>query len=215
MPGVTVTSALLSFAAVSFLLTIIPGLDTAMVLRSAISQTRRHAVVTALGINTGALAWGAAAAVGASALLAASSLAYDGLRIAGALYMAYLGVTMFWRTVRPGAAADPELALAQAVEPLWRAYVRGASCNLLNPKVGAFYLAVIPQFIPPDTNLLLMGLALAMVHNLVSVFWFAGLITAAHLARRWLARDRVRRWMDRITGTVLVAFGAKLAISRA
>ncbi|RIJ78102.1 LysE family translocator [Nakamurella silvestris] len=209
----TVTSALLSFSVVAVFLTIIPGLDTALVLRSAIAQSRRHAIVTALGINTGALVWGAAAAVGATALLAASTLADDGLRIAGALYMIYLGAMMLWRT--RSRAAVPEAGRAPASEPLWRAFARGATTNLLNPKVGAFYLAVIPQFVPANSNHLLMGLALAMVHNLVSVFWFAGLIGSAHLARRWLSKDSVRGWIDRVTGVVLVGFGVKLAASRA
>lgn len=208
----TVTSALLSFSVLALLLTIIPGLDTALVLRSAIAQSRKHAVVTALGVNTGALVWGAAAAVGASALLAASTFAYDVLRIAGAVYMVYLGAAMVWRTRRRAAVANPEKSPSS--EPLWRSFARGATTNLLNPKVGAFYLAVIPQFVPPGANQLLMGLALAMVHNLVSVFWFAGLIASAHLARRWLTRDSVRAWIDRVTGVVLVGFGVKLAVSR-
>ena len=90
----TVASALASFALVAGVLTIIPGLDTAMVLRSAVSGGRRHGFATALGIGTGSLLWGVAAAVGASALLTASHLAYDALRIAGALYLLWMGLAM-------------------------------------------------------------------------------------------------------------------------
>lgn len=207
----TVTSALLSFAALAIFLTIIPGLDTALVLRAAISQGRRHAVITALGVNTGALVWGAAAAVGATALLTASEVAYDGLRLAGACYLVWIGVMMIYRTVRRYTVDEAEPQRTPEQESYWISFMRGAGNNILNPKVGVFYLAVIPQFIPSDTNHLVMGLALAMVHNLVSVFWFAAIIVSAHLARRWLSRAAVRRWMDRSTGTVLVAFGLRLA----
>ena len=81
---VTINSALLGFAAVAAVLTVIPGLDTTLVLRSALTQSRRRATVTALGVSVGALVWGAAAAVGAAALLAASELAYRALTVVGA-----------------------------------------------------------------------------------------------------------------------------------
>ena len=210
----TVSSALWGFAGLALLLTIVPGLDTAMVVRSAITLGRRPAVATALGVNIGALTWGVAAAVGAAALLAPSAIAYDGLRIAGAAYMAWLGLSMWWKTLRGktsnGDDDDPKTRDAR----LSKAFGRGLYTNLLNPKVGAFYLAVIPQFVPPGVNPLLMGLALAMVHNLLGAVWFGALIASAHAARRWVSRETVRRWIDRITGTALVGFGLKLALSR-
>lgn len=89
-----IEQALLSFAVVAALLTIIPGLDTVLVLRSSISQGRLHGYATALGINAGAMTWGIAAAVGASALLAASETAFTVLKLAGALYLAWLGAGM-------------------------------------------------------------------------------------------------------------------------
>lgn len=209
----TVSSALLGFAGLALLLTIVPGLDTAMVLRSAITLGRRPAVATALGVNLGALTWGVAAAVGATALLAASGIAYDGLRLAGAAYMAYLGLVLWWKTLHGNASGeDTEPKTRDA--GLAKAFGRGLYTNLLNPKVGAFYLAVIPQFVPPGANPLLMGLALATVHNLLGALWFGTLIASAHAARRWLSRDVIRRWIDRVTGTALVGFGAKLALSR-
>jgi threonine/homoserine/homoserine lactone efflux protein len=92
--------ALLSFAAVAALLTIVPGLDTAMVPRSSIAQGRAHAYATSLGINSGAMAWGAAAAVGASALLIASETAFTVLKLVGAAYMAWLGASLLWKSFR-------------------------------------------------------------------------------------------------------------------
>lgn len=205
----TVASALWSFALLAGVLTIIPGPDSALILRSALVQTRKHAYATALGIATGTFAWGAAAAVGAAALLAASELAFTVLKIVGALYLAYLGVSMivksFHRRVVATDAAPP-------VGTLRAAFARGAVTNLLNPKVGVFYIALIPQFIPDGVAPVGMGLLLALVHVLESVVWFTGLILAAHFARKWLSRPSVSAWIDRVTGGILVAFGAVLAV---
>ncbi|HEU0315730.1 MAG TPA: LysE family transporter, partial [Solirubrobacteraceae bacterium] len=89
-------TALLSFAVVAGLLTIIPGLDTALVLRAALSQSRLHAFATAAGVSTGALIWGAGAAMGVSALLTASTAAYTAVRIVGAGYLLWLGGRLLW-----------------------------------------------------------------------------------------------------------------------
>lgn len=207
----TVTTALLGFAAIAAVLTVIPGLDTTLVLRSALTQSRRHAAVTALGISTGALAWGAAAAVGAAALLAASEVAYRILTIAGAVYMAYLGVKLIVDSFRH---ADVTIPGSVAPVPLWRAFVNGAWTNLLNPKIGAFYVATIPQFIPEGTSHLGMGLLLAGVHDVIGLVWFAGVIWGARVARRWLTSSRGVKIVDRVAGVVLIGFGARLVLER-
>ena len=205
----TVSQAVLGFAVVAGLLTIIPGIDTALVLRSAISRGRAYAFAAALGINAGCLVWGVAAAVGASALLAASEAAYRILTLAGAAYMVWLGISLLRTSLRPhhaSAAADPPRASA------WHGFVTGLWTNLLNPKIGVFYLATIPQFVPADTSPLVMGVLLAAVHNVLGMAWCTVIILATGFAARWLARDSVAKVTDRITGTVLVAFGAKLAL---
>jgi threonine/homoserine/homoserine lactone efflux protein len=208
---VTIPSALLAFAALAAVLTVIPGLDTTLVLRSALTQSRRHAFVTALGIGTGALAWGAAAAVGAAALLAASEVAYRALTILGAAYMAYLGVVLIVRSFRHTAVALEQLAPKIS---LWRVFLTGAGTNLLNPKIGVFYVATIPQFIPEGVSHLGMGLLLAGVHDVIGLLWFAGIIWGAQAARRWLANARALKVIDRVAGVVLVGFGARLVLDR-
>lgn len=212
----TVAQALLSFALVAGLLTIVPGLDTALVLRSAISRNRGYAFATALGINAGAMVWGIAAAVGVSALLAASDLAYRVLVFAGAAYMVWLGASMLWRSFsRRPAGPSPDLpdgALRPAGRELAKGWMLGAGTNLLNPKVGVFYIATIPQFIPHAASPLLMGALLAGVHCLLSLAWFALLIFGTSLAGKWLSSLKTVRIVDRITGTVLVGFGVKLAL---
>ncbi|MEV0896429.1 LysE family translocator [Actinoplanes sp. NPDC049802] len=193
-------------------MTITPGLDTALVLRAAVTMGRGPAFATALGIGAGALAWGAAAAVGASALLAASSVGYTILRVAGAAYMIFLGVRMIVAAVRRGARVE-EAAAARGVPTLWSTFGRGFLTNLLNPKVGAFYLAVIPQFVPVGADPLAMGVLLALVHDLEGLLWFTVIIMGAQAARGFLARRVVRRTVDAGTGAVLLGFGVRLGLS--
>lgn len=205
----TLAQALLGFALVAGVLTIIPGLDTALVLRAALTQSRRHAWASALGIGTGALAWGVAAAVGASALLAASEVAFTIVKLAGAAYMVFLGVRLIVASFRKHATELPE-----AVRPggsMRAAFARGALTNLLNPKVGVFYVATIPQFLAVGVAPLWMGLLLALVHDVESMMWFAALIYGAHTLRRVLRSPQFERIIDRVTGSILVAFGAVVA----
>lgn len=208
--------ALLSFAVVAGLLTLVPGIDTALVLRSSISRSRGFAFATALGISTGAMVWGIAAAVGVSALLAASELAYRLLTLAGAAFMTWLGLSLLWKSWRSsgGTTAGPAEASLPAAggRQLFRGWLTGAGTNLLNPKVGVFYIATIPQFIPSGASPLLMGMLLAGVHCVFSMLWFTLLIFATGFASKWLKSARSIRVIDRITGTVLVGFGLKLAL---
>ncbi len=202
--------ALLSFAVVAGLLTLVPGLDTALVLRAAVSRGRRYAFGTAIGIGSGTLVWGVAAAAGVSALATASELAYTVLRIAGATYLVWMGLTMIRDGLRRR-EVDPTDAVSDSPRSVFGAWARGLGTNLLNPKVGVFYVAMLPQFLPDSVPPLLMGCALAVVHNIEGMLWFTAIITVAELARTWLSRDSVRRAMDAVTGVVLVGFGMKLA----
>jgi threonine/homoserine/homoserine lactone efflux protein len=202
-----------SFAAVAGLLTIVPGLDTAMVLRAAASHGRKHGFATALGVSTGALVWGAGAAVGVSALLTASTVAYTAVRIAGAIYMIWLGSRLLVRAVRhldgdstadAGVTSDPGVA---------RSWSRGLMTNLLNPKIGAFYVAVLPQFIPAHASHLAVGLLLASIHDLEGLVWFSAIILGTHSVRRLFVRRTARRAVDGATGATLIGFGLKLGLS--
>ena len=208
----TVPSAIASFAIVAGVLTIIPGLDTALVLRAAVTKGRRHAFATAIGIGTGALLWGALAALGATAVLTASHVAYTALRIAGALYLTWMGVSMLRHSFARRGALESDLPQSTVSDStLLRSWARGLTTNLLNPKIGVFYMAMLPQFIPQNAPHLLMGLALAAVHDVEGLVWFTGLIFSAHLAGRWLRGGAAHRVLDRITGCVLIGFGIKLA----
>jgi len=206
-------SAVLSFAVVAGLVTIIPGLDTAMVLRSAISHGRRQAFATALGVNTGALVWGAGAAVGVSALLTASTVAYTVVRIAGAVYMIWLGSRLLRKALRERGGESALEVPSVAASGIFRSWSRGLLTNLLNPKIGAFYIAVLPQFIPAHASHLAVGLLLAFVHDLEGILWFTAIILGTHSARAALDRRSARRAVDGITGATLIGFGLKLGLS--
>ncbi|MFE3022720.1 LysE family translocator [Nocardia tengchongensis] len=205
--------AVLSFAVVAGLLTVVPGLDTAVVLRVAVSRGPRNAFATAVGIGCGTLVWGVAAAAGVSALVTASEVAYSGLRIAGAIYLVWMGVGMVRAGLRRPAIV-PGSEVEESPQGLFGAWARGVGTNLLNPKVGVFYVAMLPQFLPDGVPSLLMGCVLAVVHNVEGMVWFAGIVGAAGVARAWLGRDGVRRGMDVVAGTVVVGFGVKLAVSQ-
>lgn len=197
------------------MLTLVPGLDTALVLRSSLVRTRSYAWATALGVATGAMVWGIAAAVGISALLAASELAYRMLTIGGAGYMLWLGASMIWKPFRRGGRPVGGADAVVVASSSWRGWLIGAGTNLLNPKVGVFYIATIPQFLPVGTSPLLMGAVLAGVHSVLTMTWFAALILGGIYARRWLANPTALAMIDRLTGLVLLAFGGKLLIDSA
>jgi threonine/homoserine/homoserine lactone efflux protein len=192
--------------------TLTPGLDTALVLRATIAGGRRVGAATGAGVSTGTICWGLLAAAGATAVLAASRLAFDVLRLAGACYLLWMGVRMLVSTLPDRAApARPLPAGAPSALAGWR---QGLVCNLLNPKVGVFYMAMLPQFLPDGVPALPMGIALAGVHAVESSTWFALLILGAHRARSWLQRPSVRGIVDRLTGLTLIGFGLTLGLSR-
>lgn len=208
----TTHEAVLGFALVAALLTLVPGLDTALVLRTSLTGTRRRAFATAAGIQAGCLAWGAAAALGATAVLAASATAYRVMTLLGAAYLVWMGARMLlasWRTAPGHDPAAPPPAPPSAA----RGFATGLATNLLNPKVGVFYLATIPQFSVPGVLPLVMGLLLASVHCLIGSVWLGGLVLGSSALGARLTTTAFARWVDRVTGGVLVLFGARVALS--
>lgn len=207
----TTAQALIAFGLAAGLLTITPGLDTALVLRTAAAEGWRRATAVAVGIGVGCLAWGAAAAFGAGALLVASHAAYTILKWAGAAYLVWLGVNLLRRPrerFETGAdAAPPAGGLAAAL-------AKGFWNNLLNPKVGVFYVSFLPQFIPAGASPAAFGLLLAALHVVMGLAWAGGLILATAPIAKALRRPGVVKWLDRATGGVFVAFGLRIALER-
>jgi len=191
-------------------LTLLPGADTLVVLRTALRAGARPALLTGLGVNAGVLAWGVAAAVGLAALVSRWPWLYQGIRLLGAAYLIWLGLrTVLGRRslASADAAADPD---PRARQP----FAAGLLTNVLNPKVGVFYVSVLPQFIPAGSGFtasLLWGAGLALVHNAEGMAWFAVLALGVGRARRVLARRRVVRVVESLVGIALVGFGIRVA----
>lgn len=200
------TTALLTWTLVAVLAVVTPGLDTLLVLRHTMLGGRRSGMATVCGITTGCVLWATASLAGLTALLAASTVAYDIVRIAGAAYLMWLGATAIWKSLpRNRTPVDVDMPVA----PGWFAAFRtGMVTNLLNPKVGVFYMSLLPQFLPKDATS--WGILLVAIHMTAGLLWYPPLIWAASRARDLLLRDRVRRWLDRATATVLIALGIKL-----
>ena len=209
---VTTLSSLGSFVLVVGLLTMTPGMDTALILRTAAVGAPRRAWGVILGIQSGTLGWGVLTSAGVTALLTASHLAYETLRWVGACYLVWVGLSMLWAArhrpaIRP---IDERVAIDDDFLPGWR---RGALTNLLNPKVGAFYVALLPQFIPAGAAPFAFGVLLTCVHIVLGTAWSALLFVLAHRLRKVLQRPAARQLLDRITGTVITGFGIRLATS--
>ena len=207
----TLAPSLIAYLVAAGLLTLTPGLDTAMVLRSATVEGRRAAALAAIGIGLGCLVWGASVALGLGALLTASTLAFTILKWVGAAYLLYLGVRLILRPRRA-------LALDAGTPPRdggpLGALRRGLLTNLLNPKVGVFYVSFLPQFTPSGVPMAPYVFMLACIHVVMGLIWSGALIAATIPIGRYLARPGVVTVMDRLTGCVFVAFGARLAFSR-
>lgn len=198
---------LLGFTAAATLLTLTPGVDTAMVLRSAARGGPKHGLAAAGGICLGLLIWGLGAASGLSLLLAASRTDFLLLKFCGAAYLLWLGVKL-WRKQPAAATARPEAAGMLA------AFRRGFAGNMLNPKVGVFYITFLPQFIPAHANVPAFSLLLTAINLGLDMIWFAALIALTVPLARTLARPAVKQAMDRVTGATLIGFGLRLGLTR-
>ncbi|WP_335939511.1 LysE family translocator [Streptomyces sp. PTD5-9] len=208
-----ISTALWSFALVVGLLTLTPGLDTALILRTAGLGRRTRAWGVVLGIQTGTLIWGALTSLGVTALLTASHVAYEILRWAGVAYLLWMAVRMIrdtFRQERP--TIDPAEARAGA-DTLVGGWRQGTVTNLLNPKMGVFYVAVLPQFIPAGAPHFSMGLLLTVVHIVLGLIWSGVLIASATALSAWLRKPGARKILDRVTGTVIGVFALRLGLS--
>jgi threonine/homoserine/homoserine lactone efflux protein len=192
-----------AFLGVAALVIVTPGQDTALTIRNTLARGRRGGVQTAVGVSLGQLVWAVSASVGLAALLSASEPAFLVLRLAGAAYLLYLGIT----ALRAAFTRSPELPHERPRRrgsPL----LQGLLSNLGNPKMAVFFTSLLPQFAPHGSFATL--LALGAVFCTMTLLWLT--LYAAVVARAGLLlRPRVRRALDAVTGTVLVALGLRVA----
>lgn len=199
---------LLAFVGFAALLTILPGSDMALVTRNVLAIGRRRTLGTIVGIAGGCVIHATASALGISAVLATSATAFNVMKTVGAAYLIWLGVQSIRRA---GVPAGPATDRAKGrTSP----FLQGFLTNILNPKVAIFYLTVLPQFVSPGENVLKRSLLLASIHIAMGLVWLTAYAWFVDRLGGVLTRPKVKAWLERITGGVLIALGARLAWER-
>ena len=205
---------LIPFIAVAGLLVITPGVDMTLVTRNALRGGRATALATALGVNLGVAVWVLAAALGLAAVVQSSQTVFDAVRLAGAAYLVVLGVRSLLgsRHSRSSDAIDAaDRRFADRRRPAFR---QGLTSNLLNPKMAVLFTSLLPQFIDRGADPLGGLLLLGAIFNLLGLIWLTAFALAVARFRTALARPRVRRVQEWLTGCVLIALGIRVAIER-
>ena len=207
----TMTQAQIIFFVVTSLVVIItPGQDMILVMSRAVAQGSKAGIATATGVSVGLIGHTLLTALGLGSLLMASEFLFTILKYVGAAYLIYLGLRIM-RSQNAGLILE-ETAPTQ----LSKLFVQGALSNISNPKITIFYFAFLPQFIANDVQsptllLLILGVAFSALTFLIKcpVGYFAGTLST------WLrAKPLVLKWIDRVSGTVLIALGIKLAFEK-
>src|SRR5919106_479040 len=179
---------LLPFLLASVLVTVVPGADMALVTRQVLVGGPRLAYRTIAGNLTGLLVHGFALAVGLSALIVASATAYTTVKLAGAVYLVWLGVHAIRTSGRPSGSELPAAAPR-------RAFLAGLLSTVLNPKPALFFLTFLPQFVDRDRAVLPQTVTLAAIHVVVGLIWLSAYAHLVHRARTLLTAPRVKAWL--------------------
>lgn len=198
------------FVVSGLLLNMMPGPDSLLIMLRSGSQGWRAGSAAALGIGTGTMIHVLAAALGLSALLSASAELFTVIKLAGALYLVYLGVLLFRQ---PAANSTAGAAVTLPALSYGRIYRQGVLTNVLNPKVALFFLAFVPQFIAPDApDKALAFILLGCIFNLNGMIWCHLLVFSTAYARNKVKLPaRIGRWLNRGIGTLFIGLGIKLA----
>ncbi len=198
------------FLLIAVVVSLSPGPATATIIRISARSGRRPALAAIAGNSLGVLLWGVLSAVGISSLILASRVAYDALRIGGALVLLALGLRSLLHSRGAGGAGRPEGATApvRGIGAGWRA---GVLTGVANPKLAVFFVALFPQFLRPSAPVLPWALLMAGTVVLVDILWFSTLAVAVDRAGAIL-RPRVNVWLERVAGSVMVALGLRLMV---
>ena len=204
-------TAALAFAVAALIVNVVPGLDTFLVLRTSVARGRSQGLAAALGIMAGCAVWGLATAVGLTALLTASHVAYNVVRVCGAAYLVWLGASALWHARRKGEVEHPEPVVAAG----WRAAFRaGVGTNLLNPKAGVFYMSLVPQFMPHGAPVFGTTILFTAIDVVELAVWFWLVSGAAAAMGERLRRPSFRRRMEQLSGVAFLGFAANLLTDR-
>lgn len=205
----TLTAAYIVLAAA---LAFSPGPDVMFVIANGMRHKAKGAIASALGIGAGSFLHAILAAVGVSAVIAASPASFEMMKIAGALYLAWLGVQAIKSFLRSSGSLD----LTQKIQEVsaWEVFLRGFLTNILNPKVIVFYLALLPQFVSIELGHVgLQVFLLGCIHNVIGLSFLIVVGLAAGKASGWIARTGVGRWLDGIAGVFFLGLAARLALT--
>jgi threonine/homoserine/homoserine lactone efflux protein len=192
-----------TFVPIAALLSVAPGPGTAMVVRSSLRDGWRAGVLTVAGNEVGVVVWALLSVLGVSALVAASEVAFVALKLIGAAALIWLGV----RSLR---GSPP----AELVERRGGAFRAGVVTSIANPKLAVFFVALFPQFVDPGASVLPTTLLMATLIVIFDFAWYTSLAVMVSRAKTSVMRSRLGRWMERATGAVLVALGARVAIEQ-
>lgn len=192
-----------AFLPVAILVTVTPGAATAMVIRSTLRGGLRAGVLTITGNSVGVLTWALLSIAGITALVAASEVAFLVLKLGGAVVLVCLGVQSLRRA---SAVQEPPDARTQ------RAFRDGVVTSLSNPKLAVFFVALFPQFLGPSSNVLPKTLLMAAMIVACGFVWYSTLALLASRAKAGFMRSRAGRWLERVTGGVLIALGVRVAL---
>jgi RhtB (resistance to homoserine/threonine) family protein len=203
---------LVVFVGVSAVVILLPGPDTAVVTKNILLNGRRAGLGTSIGVCTGLSVWTLAAALGVASVLRASEAALTALKLVGAAYLVWLGIQAFRAARR--AAAPPAVEERTTVAGSRRGFRQGLLSNLANPKIAVFFTSLLPQFVDPGRTVLVPFLLLGLIFVLMTLAWLCTYSLLAARAAAALQRPRVKAALDRVTGTILIAVGIRLALER-
>ncbi|QXO18783.1 LysE family translocator [Vibrio ostreae] len=195
------------------ILTLTPGLDTALVIRNTSRAGMVDGCVTSLGICAGLFVHATFSAIGISAILTQSAELFHIMKMIGAAYLIWLGISSLRTLLKTGQGMNVA-TLSHTELSVKRSLREGFLSNVLNPKTAVFYLAFLPQFINPEYSPLLQSLLMAAIHFVIAMVWQCGLAGALSSAKNLLKNTSFMRWMEGTTGLVLVALGVKLLLEK-
>jgi threonine/homoserine/homoserine lactone efflux protein len=204
-------ASFMAFLGVSAVVIMTPGPDTAVTVRNTLLGGRLAGILTALGISTGQAIWALATSFGVVALLVASEVLFQAIKYAGAAYLIYLGLHALGSAWRRG---DDSLSATRgggAGLGLGKAYLQGLISDLGNPKMAMFFASLLPQFASPGEGLFAALMSLGLIFSLMTFLWLAAYAFVIAKAGEALRRPAIRRWIEGLTGTLLVALGVRIA----
>lgn len=202
-------ATLLAWSALALIVTLSPGPDTLLVASHGARGGFRVGMAAVLGIMTGVLWYGSLVAFGALSVLVAVPALFLAVKIAGALYLAWLGAGMIWNAIK-GRRDD---APAKPID-LKRPYAQGFFTNALNPKVALFYLAALPQFAGTGADAPAIGVMLLAIHAVMGLAWLSFIAFAAARARTFVWKSAVTRWLEGAVGVFFVGVAGRLALAQ-